>query len=241
MIKTLIYSSLTIFVLSSCGQLKTLTSLDTSTERAAEKKSGRKVQFLDDISVTSGQRVTSRHASIGPNVPKSMKFQETIFRNETVPNYTAADAERGNWLQLKYALLLDASPESLTNTYLLKLVDEWWGTRYSLGGTTKDGVDCSGFSQIVIGNLYNLQLPRTAQEQYQKSEKIKDEELREGDLVFFHTGGRAISHVGVYLKNNKFVHASTSQGVMISDLADSYWSSKYKGGGRVVEKVQKFD
>jgi lipoprotein Spr len=233
MIKTLIYSVLSVIMLSSCSQIKSLTAQDTSTFNTPQKKTHRQVQFLEDISVTAGQRVTSRHASIGPNVPKSMKFQETVFRNETVANYTPADAERGDWLQLKYALLLDASPENLTNTYLLKMVDEWWGTRYSLGGTTKDGIDCSGFTQIIIGNLYNIQLPRTAQEQYNKCNKIKDEELQEGDLVFFHTGGRAISHVGVYLKNNKFVHASTSQGVMISDLTDSYWSIKYKGGGRV--------
>lgn len=161
-----------------------------------------------------------------------MIFQETVYRNETVPNYNTADAERGDWLQIKYALLLDASPESLTNTGLLKIVDEWWGTRYSLGGSTKDGIDCSGFTQIILGNIYNLQLPRTAHEQYRKCNKVNDEELQEGDLVFF-TSGRSISHVGVYLKNNKFVHASTSQGVMISDLSDSYWSSKYKGAGRV--------
>lgn len=191
------------------------------------------MQFIEDISVISGQRVTSRHASIGPNVPKSMKMQETVYRNETVTNYTSADENRGDWLQLKYALLLDASPESLTNTALLKLVDEWWGTRYALGGSSKDGIDCSGFTQIIIGYLYNIQLPRTAQEQYQKAVKVNDAELQEGDLVFFHTGGRAISHVGVYLKNNKFVHASTGHGVMISDLTDNYWSSKYKGAGRV--------
>lgn len=232
MIKTLIYSLLAISVLTSCSQLKSLTAQDTSTHKAPQTKKNRQVQFLEDISVTSGQKVTSRHASIGPKVPKSLKFEETVYRNETVPNYTAADGERGDWLQLKYALLLDASPESLKNEYLLKMVDEWWGTRYSLGGTTKDGVDCSGFTQIIIGNLYNVQLPRTSQEQYRKCEKINDEELREGDLVFF-TTGRSISHVGVYLMNNKFVHASTSQGVMISDLNDSYWSNKYKGGGRI--------
>jgi lipoprotein Spr len=233
MMKTLIYSFLSIFVLSSCSQLKSLTANDTSNFKALPKKTNRKVQFLEDISIIAGQRITSKHASIGPNVPKSMKFQETVYRNETVLNYTPADAERGDWLQLKYALLLDASPESLTNTSLLKLVDEWWGTHYALGGSTKDGVDCSGFTQIVIGNLYNIQLPRTSHEQYQRCTKVNDEDLQEGDLVFFRTGGRAISHVGVYLQNNKFVHASTSQGVMISDLTDSYWSSKYKGGGRV--------
>ena len=234
MIKTLIYSLLSLIILSSCGKLKSLTAQDTSTSKLVQKKKTREVHFLEDISVTNGQKVTSRHASIGPNVPKSMKFQETVYRNETVSNYTPADAERGNYLQIKYALLLDASPESLTNEYLLKMVDEWWGTRYSLGGTTKDGIDCSGFTQIIIGNLYNLQLPRTAHEQYRKCNKIDYEDLKEGDLVFF-TSGRSISHVGVYLMNNKFVHASTSQGVMISDLADSYWGSKYKGGGRVKE------
>jgi lipoprotein Spr len=232
MLKTLIYSLLSLIVLSSCGKLKSLTAQDTSTSNPVEKKKNRVVRFLEDISVTNGQRVTTKHASIGPNIPTSMKFQETVYRNETVSNYTPADAERGNYLQIKYALLLDASPESLTNEYLLKLVDEWWGTRYSLGGSTKDGIDCSGFTQIIIGNLYNLQLPRTAHEQYRKCNKVDDENLQEGDLVFF-TSGRSISHVGVYLMNNKFVHASTSQGVMISDLEDSYWSNKYKGGGRV--------
>lgn len=233
MTKTLIYSVLSIFLLTSCSQLKSLTAHDASTFRTSQTKKTRQVQFLEDISVISGQRVTSRHVSIGPNVPKSMKVRETVHRAGSGAGFTAGDAERGNWLEVKYALLLDASPERLTNTNFLRLIEEWWGTRYSLGGSTKDGIDCSGFTQIIVGHLYNIQLPRTAQEQYRKCLKINDDDLQEGDLVFFHTGGREISHVGVYVVNNKFVHAATSQGVMISDLTDSYWSSKYRGGGRV--------
>jgi lipoprotein Spr len=81
-------------------------------------------------------------------------------------------------------------------------------------------------------NAYNVNIPRTAQEQYNNCQQINLEDLSEGDLVFFHTSGPEISHVGVYLQNNKFVHAATSGGVMVSDLNDPYWKDKYRGAGR---------
>lgn len=84
-------------------------------------------------------------------------------------------------------------------------------------------------------DVYNIALPRTAQEQYLISEKISFTDLKEGDLVFFKTQGRAVSHVGVYLANNKFIHASTSMGVTITDLNDKYWSARWVGAGRVTK------
>ena len=75
-------------------------------------------------------------------------------------------------------------------------------------------------------------MPRTAQEQYDFSTHIQDTDLKEGDLVFFESGHN-ITHVGLYIANGKFVHASTSNGVTISDLSDTYWSKKYAGAGRV--------
>jgi lipoprotein Spr len=75
-------------------------------------------------------------------------------------------------------------------------------------------------------------LPRTSQEQFKESRRVELEDLQEGDLVFFGSG-RSISHVGVYLQNNKFVHASTSQGVTITDLNDKYWKPRFVGGGRL--------
>jgi cell wall-associated NlpC family hydrolase len=86
-------------------------------------------------------------------------------------------------------------------------------------------------------DVYQQSLPRTAQEQYNAAEKVELEDLREGDLVFFNTSGKDISHVGVYLLNNKFVHAATSGGVMISDLNDVYWQPKYRGAGRMAKAV----
>lgn len=143
------------------------------------------------------------------------------------------------FLQVKYAILLDVVAEKLTNASLLGVMDTWWGTRYCLGGSTDNCIDCSAFVQVLYRDVYGIALPRTSREQYEVSELIDREELKEGDLVFFHTRGRrnAITHVGVYLQNNKFVHASTSNGVSISDLDETYWKPRFRGGGRLKSQI----
>jgi lipoprotein Spr len=83
-----------------------------------------------------------------------------------------------------------------------------------------------------MDSVYHVTIPRTAKNQYNAYQKIRKEDLKQGDLVFFNTTG-GISHVGVYLANNKFVHAATSGGVMISDLDDSYFQRRYIGAARV--------
>ena len=115
---------------------------------------------------------------------------------------------------------------------LLQQIDHWWGTRYCMGGNDESCIDCSAFTQTMLRNVYGIDVPRTAQEQYDFLKHIQNTDLREGDLVFFESG-RSITHVGLYIANNKFVHASTSNGVTISDLTDNYWSKKYAGAGRV--------
>ena len=138
-------------------------------------------------------------------------------------------------LLLKYAILMNVAVEELSNERLINFIDNWYGTRYKLGGADKSGVDCSAFVQSFMLDLYDLQVPRTAREQYLQSDRIKKSNLSEGDLVFFRTKkkNKSISHVGVYLRNNKFIHASSSGGVMISDLDDEYFRLRYAGAGRV--------
>lgn len=138
--------------------------------------------------------------------------------------------------QFKYAIQLDVTVETLTNTSLYNFIDEWWQAPYRLGGTTKKGIDCSAFVQTLMLGAFAIQLPRTVREQKAMSAKIAAEELHEGDLVFFNTR-RGVSHVGVYLHNNKFVHASTSGGVMISDLNEEYWRRKFLGAGRIIQHI----
>lgn len=188
------------------------------------------------MSVSSGQVITSSHnmsASI-PSLTERKKERDEYNANMHT-SLNVPDIEKADWLQLKYAIVLDATVEKLTNVSLLKSIDEWWGTSYCTGGSTKNCIDCSAFTQIMMKNVYNISIPRTAQEQYNSGRQINLEDLNEGDLVFFNTnGGRNITHVGIYLFNNKFVHAATSNGVMVSDLNDIYWKPRYKGAGRYI-------
>ena len=134
--------------------------------------------------------------------------------------------------QFKYAMMMDVEVEAVTNSALYNFIDDWYGTHYRMGGTTKKGIDCSAFSGTLLSTIFSFNMPRTAREQYKICEHINKEELMAGDLVFFNTRG-GVSHVGVYLTNNHFVHSSSSNGVTISSLDDSYYSRKFIGGGRV--------
>lgn len=134
-------------------------------------------------------------------------------------------------LQFKYAMMMNVDVESLKNISLLGFIDNWFGTRYKLGGTSKRGIDCSALTGALLLAVYGFNLPRTARQQYEATDHIDKEELQEGDLVFFNTHG-GVSHVGVYLENDYFLHAST-HGVTISSLDDHYYSKRFICGGRV--------
>ena len=138
-----------------------------------------------------------------------------------------------SWIQKKYAEKMEVHPSEVNNEALYNFINEWYGTRYVYGGTTKRGIDCSSFVQKLIRATYNVNMQRTAANQKNTTKYIGRDELQEGDLVFFKIKVHRISHVGVYLQNNRFVHASSSRGVMISSLNSSYWSRYYAGGGRV--------
>jgi cell wall-associated NlpC family hydrolase len=105
------------------------------------------------------------------------------------------------------------------------------GTPYVFGGTTPSGFDCSGYVQYVFA-MFGVHLPRTADVQYYAGHQTVGG-IRTGDLVFFQTYLPGPSHVGIYMGKGKFIHSS-SHGVMISRLADSYWASRYLGAKRVV-------
>lgn len=106
----------------------------------------------------------------------------------------------------------------------------WAGTRYRLGGTTKAGVDCSAFVRAAMNTAFNLHLPRSTAEQKYSGKAISKSDLRPGDLVFF----RKNHHVGIYIGGGKFVHASSSRGVMTSSLSEKYWTRNYTQSRRVL-------
>lgn len=102
----------------------------------------------------------------------------------------------------------------------------WQGTRYRYGGLSHKGVDCSGFVLRTYQDLFGLDLPRTVREQVTKGVKVSKSCLQAGDLVFFKTG-RFQKHVGIYLENGYFIHASQSKGVIVSHLNNVYWQKKF--------------
>lgn len=112
----------------------------------------------------------------------------------------------------------------------------WVGTPYRFGGTTRAGTDCSGLTTNIYRNVYGISLQRNSRKQYEKNcTHVSRKHLQPGDLVFFGSGGRAanINHTGIYLKSDRFLHASSSRGVMVSSLDDRYWKQRWVGGGRV--------
>ena len=108
------------------------------------------------------------------------------------------------------------------------------GVAYRFGGTTPRGFDCSGFMQYVFRKAFAVNIPRTAAAQANFGSKVSRSNLQAGDMVFFRTSGRRISHVGMYVSNDRFIHSPrTGKSVEITSLSSKYWSSKYATARRV--------
>lgn len=146
-------------------------------------------------------------------------------------------APRYDYRQLvKAAVRLDMDIDAKDNHRLYIEVADWIGTPYRHGGTTRKGTDCSGFTSAVYKKVYRHKLKRSSEEQRTKNcRKVAKRNLKEGDLVFFHNGRkkRKATHVGIYLKDGRFVHASTSRGVIVSRLEEDYYRRCWMQGGRV--------
>lgn len=253
MVKQILPAVAFILFLSSCSTFKPLNFTSNRQEATAQTPTP-KAKFIEEISVipqaevdntnnkteskqdakpSSKLSVVSRKKLDAVTVPDKLdeiKLYERIFSS------IAAEVESASTIQLKYAVLMDTEVESLPGKSLLEAVDEWYGVRYRTGGNTTSGVDCSGFTVGVYAALYGMAIPRVSRDQYSVSTKLSTTDLEPGDLVFFNTTGRGVSHVGIYLGHNKFIHASVSRGVMVSDLFESYYLKRYIGGGRIDKK-----
>lgn len=127
---------------------------------------------------------------------------------------------------------LSSTNESSITQHLYRQYQDWRGTPYAWGGMSKRGVDCSGFVYLTLRDQFGTYVPRTTAQQVQTGHHIDDDELAAGDLVFFKTGSK-VRHVGIYMENGKFLHASTSRGVIISRLDNVYWKEHYWHARRI--------
>ena len=218
--KNFFYAIIALVLLSSCTA--TRKSYPGSTSAPPPKQLPRDPQFLENIAI--------KPSTEEKTVSNTSPITETT-RN--VPGMVySTDIEKCNALQFKYAIIMEQPVETVTNERLISFLERWYGTPYKFGGGDRVGIDCSAFCAMLMDTVYGVALPRTARSQYEMGFKIKKDQLAQGDLVFFNTTG-GISHVGVYLANNKFVHAATSAGVVISDLDDMYYRKRFIGANRV--------
>jgi cell wall-associated NlpC family hydrolase len=212
---------------NSSAAKKPLTTKPVATQKPVDNKKN-DIKFLDEI--TANPQLTAA-------IPDTKTEQKTPVTPITETKYPE-NASYGDVtaLKLKYGQLLGKDPDQLENIELFKRVDEWYGTRYKMGGMSKSGIDCSAFVQTVYLAAFGMAVPRTAFEQFKVSNRISATQMREGDLVFFNTTG-GVSHVGIYLGNNKFIHASVARGVAVSDLFDPYYLRRFLGIGRIERSV----
>jgi len=119
----------------------------------------------------------------------------------------------------------------LKSKKLYSFITDWTGVRYRLGGLDKSGIDCSGFALLLQKDIYGNALPRRSRDQAEAIKEKDMDHLKEGDLIFFSFGGGAIDHVGIYLNDGYFVHASTTRGVIVDDLSlPAYQKALVKAG-----------
>lgn len=123
-------------------------------------------------------------------------------------------------------------PDSALNPYLYYRVYDWIGTRYKYSGRNRKGIDCSGFVSEMYKDIYCINLSGGSREIWTNVIPVEKEELQEGDILFFKIRKGQISHVGIYLGNDKFAHAATKTGVIISDLKEDYYKKFFFKGGR---------
>ncbi|MCZ2458791.1 MAG: C40 family peptidase [Chitinophagales bacterium] len=240
MVKRILPAISLVLFLGSCSALK---QIDVSSDKpvtpvaayASAKDravlSDEHVKFLNNISSEPARPempVSSTKRAKGPN--------REVPANEFISSSSEKNVSASSALQIKYAGMMNIDPAKIKNLDLYGFIDDWYGTPYKLGGSTKKGIDCSAFVQFLFASVYGITLPRTSKYQYTSTKRISTTQLKEGDLLFFHTrrNFKGVTHVGVYLQNNKFVQASSSGGVTISDMYDPYYVKHLVGAGRAV-------
>ncbi|CAN5355003.1 hypothetical protein BH09BAC5_BH09BAC5_20690 [soil metagenome] len=126
--------------------------------------------------------------------------------------------------------------DSAASSQLFLTVYDWLGTKYQYAGKCKKGIDCSGFVSEMYRQVYCKEISGGSKELFTEVDTVPRTEFQEGDILFFKIKNGQISHVGIYLGNNKFAHASVHGGVMVSDLNEDYYKKYFYRGGRLKEK-----
>jgi cell wall-associated NlpC family hydrolase len=238
-VSKMILGLLLVTSLISCGTFKPASKYYQNSLVTDIAPTKNELQFLAVKSVSHSKIITSPLASTSSKEENEEK-EPVHIAAKTITDEAFSDikAENFDLKQIKYAIILDVPVESITNKELYNFIEEWYGTRYVFGGTSKRGIDCSSLMQKIYTQVFYKDIPRTAVTQHRQTQRILKSELQEGDLIFFHTTRSGISHVGLYLGNDRFIHASSSRGVTISNLNEKYYVNAFRACGRVTDATK---
>ena len=160
---------------------------------------------------------------------------QTVTKRDT-GHVAMAPAESNlfeEYLKGYYSQVFGLDISDILNINLYSSIEKWLGTPYRYSGKSMDGIDCSSFVNKIYENTYCMLLSGNSADLAKQVKPLSKDKLQEGDLVFFKINKRSISHVGVYLGDDKFAHASRTKGVIISDLNHPYYRKYFVKGGRV--------
>lgn len=212
--------------------------------KLAGKKSAAEQTPTEDYTTQTGSAAEVSYPKIPPAYNAGELEEELPEQGEDIAELEKEDDVIVDMDAFKMLLLSFVDGDSLTGEKIacgidqgkmLQQIMDWTGTRYHFGGTSRSGIDCSAFTRAVFAATGNFELPRTAASQYTVGKNIRNRaDLKFGDLVFFHTRRHAyVSHVGIYLADNVFAHASSRYGVTLSSLESTYYSKRMIGARRL--------
>ncbi|MCK9282087.1 MAG: C40 family peptidase [Melioribacteraceae bacterium] len=224
---------LLVFTLTSCGAA---TTADRYGVADSKGKKSKKIRYNTPVprqvkNETAVKDIDDFTEPLQDLIDKDVEFDEE-------PPTSSNEFDR-NSLLANYGDFNNSSNEMTTRDKILYEVVKYLDTPYKYGGNSEIGIDCSAFTLEVYKKADLISLPRSAREQFGVGEKISSkDELQFGDLVFFNTRRRSNpGHVGIYLGDNQFVHASRTLGVTVSSLDETYYKKRYTGARRVEEEI----
>lgn len=167
----------------------------------------------------------------------AVKAQTKVIPPQPAATEKAPDEQDG-LVKEYFSQIMGVALSTTSNVKLFQFVYDWVGTPYHFGGESRKGIDCSAFTKEVYSKVFNLTIKRNSRDIFSMVSPVSKDDLKEGDLVFFKIHSRSISHIGIYLGNNRFAHAS-SRGVAVSSLDDAYYSRYFYKGGRLLDAFKK--
>ncbi len=242
--KNLVYILIIVTFFSSCSVINKVATEKTSTS------SSFKVYDFDNKAIAKTYGPDYKNVLKKKIVSDTTKKSNSIWRLRNDKNKTEKLSENSTNTEKKlskkeekkideefyvnYSKVFNINFDGSENKKLISTSAEWIGVPHRTGYASKNGTDCSGFVGVIYKEVYGISLGRSSRDMYAKDvDNINKSDLKEGDLLFFKMYGDRISHVGIYLKDNKFIHSSSSKGVTVSCLDEAYYKRTYFSAGRV--------